>query len=504
MGSLLDEARAQVARREFALAAATLEQQLAQDPADLDALTLLAAVCVDTRRFDEAAAVLDRLHGHAIAQLVQQPEASAGEQAAYLAACLRGRVAEQRGDEAGATRAYALALAMRAHEPMPAAAFQRAGAASGRLAEYRQPADVAFVTGPLFGDPPFDGETPNRRALGGSESAVVAVARELAWLGLRVTVYCPCERPETYDDVVYRSNHDFAACLLVTPPSVVVASRYDGYLRAATATRARVLWLHDVADVPFYQHFDPVRAGVTQVVCLTEYHAINWRARLNAVADRIALLPNGFDPALFFPRPGTRRRQLIYASRPSRGLAVCLRTFAALRRREPGLELVVCSYAPRAQIEDLRDDPECADFATRLDAPGVRVVGGLTKAALAAELQQSLGMLYPNTSGLETSCIAVIEAMACGCPVVTSDRGAVPETLGGGAGGLIVPYTSDVEVLADRLEAATWPLLTDAQQWQAWSARVAAFASTRYPWPLVARQWHALIEPYLSTAAVHA
>jgi hypothetical protein len=40
---------------------------------------------------------------------------------------------------------------------------------------------------------PYDGSTPSKRALGGSESAVVFIARELAKIGIQVDVYNRCE-----------------------------------------------------------------------------------------------------------------------------------------------------------------------------------------------------------------------------------------------------------------------------------------------------------------------
>src|SRR6478735_1042663 len=54
---------------------------------------------------------------------------------------------------------------------------------------------------------PYDGSTPGKRSLGGSESAVVFIARELVKLGITVHVFNDCTsldaKPGTYDDVSY-------------------------------------------------------------------------------------------------------------------------------------------------------------------------------------------------------------------------------------------------------------------------------------------------------------
>ena len=55
--------------------------------------------------------------------------------------------------------------------------------------------DIAFYTEGLE----FDGAAPFERAIGGSETAVVCMARELARLGHNVKVYCRCARPGVYE-----------------------------------------------------------------------------------------------------------------------------------------------------------------------------------------------------------------------------------------------------------------------------------------------------------------
>src|SRR5262249_51827984 len=89
-------------------------------------------------------------------------------------------------------------------------------------------------------------------------------------------------------------------------------------------------------------------------------------------------------------------------------------------------------------------------YATAKTIPGVKYVGSLPQPDLASALSKAHVLSYPNTFA-ETSCISVMEALAAGLFVVTSELGALRESsLGlarfvsfGGAGdinGYVVRY----------------------------------------------------------------
>jgi glycosyltransferase involved in cell wall biosynthesis len=91
--------------------------------------------------------------------------------------------------------------------------------------------------------------------------------------------------------------------------------------------------------------------------------------------------------------------------------------------------------------------------------------------------------------------LAVIEALACGTPVVVSDQVNLhPDISAAGVGG-VVPL--DAAALANELDR--W--LDDNELRRAASARAPAFVRERYDWDAVARRW---VEHYRTVAAAPA
>jgi glycosyltransferase involved in cell wall biosynthesis len=123
-----------------------------------------------------------------------------------------------------------------------------------------------------------------------------------------------------------------------------------------------------------------------------------------------------------------------------------LRAFALARRDIPDHRLVVVGSAADAGYA-----AELHGLATQLGIEDHVVwVGGIPHHETLPFYRAADAFVYPSHN--ETFGLPILEAMACGCPVVTSDRSAMPETAGGAA---VLADPEDPASLAAAIVSAT-------------------------------------------------
>jgi glycosyltransferase involved in cell wall biosynthesis len=176
--------------------------------------------------------------------------------------------------------------------------------------------------------------------------------------------------------------------------------------------------------------------------------------------------------------------RLAYTSTPYRGLQLLMSTFPLLDR--PARLEVYSSMA--TYTGGNTDAPYTALYDTCRNTPGTDYIGAIPQPDLARALKKVGVLAYPNTFA-ETGCIAVMEAMASGCAIVTSDLAALPETTEGFA--TLIPVSDDWYSYAQGFLSALHQSMdfvrSDAGVEHLW--RQVEHINSTCTWAVRARQW---------------
>jgi glycosyltransferase involved in cell wall biosynthesis len=299
----------------------------------------------------------------------------------------------------------------------------------------------------------YDVSTPYQRPLGGSQSALAYLAVELARRQARVTLFSGTSAPREVMGVTCVSTRGVPWTAFAQPfdAMVVLNGPADANLQLRPHLDPHtplVLWTQHACDQPAMQPLarPEVRDAWDAFVCVSEWQRSTLIERFGLRPERTSILRNAISPAfegLFRSRDElaeakSRRLLLSYTSTPFRGLVLLLPVFVAARVDFPDAELEVFSSMKVYQQDEPADQHKILYDQCR-STPGLRYMGSVPQPRLADALKGASVLAYPNTWA-ETSCIAVMEALAAGLFVVTTDLGALAETTMGF--GALVPFAA--------------------------------------------------------------
>jgi glycosyltransferase involved in cell wall biosynthesis len=165
------------------------------------------------------------------------------------------------------------------------------------------------------------------------------------------------------------------------------------------------------------------------------------------LATRTELLPLGYDPVVFSVPP--------QATQPVQGRIICVASWSPVKGHDlllDALSLLVQRGRPLhlLLVGERTDGPEArAAVAQRGLEARVLPQGALPQPEVAALLRTA--QVAVITSWHEAQCLAVVEALACGTPVISTPVGIARELLRDPVRGTCVPTRSPT-ALADALE----------------------------------------------------
>jgi len=213
-----------------------------------------------------------------------------------------------------------------------------------------------------------------------------------------------------------------------------------------------------------------IRAAA-HVVAISDFVLADIRKSLDLSTEKTSRIYNGIKPRPLVAlggeaRPEPFRLLGVNLWQPHKNLVRLLDAAALLRNEFPGLELHLAGR-PQARY---RQQPELAE---RLKTPGVKILGYLSDADLAAAYGAASVFVFPSLE--EGFGLPVLEAMAAGTPVVTSNASCLPE-IAGGAAILVDPRST--ESIARGLKQA----LTESVQERAERIALGRAVAKRFNW----------------------
>lgn len=287
----------------------------------------------------------------------------------------------------------------------------------------------------------YDGSTLNKRGLGGSESAVIRITKELAKIGFDVTVFNDCttddSNPGRYDGVNYCPVEE---AKLGAPFDVVIVSRsvrpYLENWKVCVTARHKVLWMHDT----FCEGDNEIESLILQnrldeIFTLSDWHtgyvthaAHGRRRNYDILKNHIFMTRNGIgnmnpgwidvrekDPNLF-----------VFNSAYNKGMPQLVNdVWPLVKQSIPQAKLkVIGGYY---KFSD-KVDQQGQDWQKLVaQNPHIDFTGIISQQEISDILRKASFMIYPAAFP-ETYGISVLEALAHNVPIITCRFGALEET----------------------------------------------------------------------------
>jgi alpha-1,3-rhamnosyl/mannosyltransferase len=217
---------------------------------------------------------------------------------------------------------------------------------------------------------------------------------------------------------------------------------------------------------------------VDHVLTLSECSRRDIIERLQLSAHRVSVVYPGVDLNQFCPGSVEREQSgrpyilCVAGSDPTKNVETLLKAFAQLPSALQKEHDVIL-------VGDLRRRQDLYDHARQLGIEtNVRFAGVVDDAQLVRLYQQAVVLVFP--SRYEGFGLPVVEAMACGCPVISSNASSLPEATGDAA---LLADPSDVDGFAKHLEQ----VLSDGTLRQKLRERGLAQAA-KFTWDRTARE----------------
>lgn len=283
--------------------------------------------------------------------------------------------------------------------------------------------EIALYCGPQFTAWDATSVENTTSFVGGSEEAVIYMAKELAKLGWRPVVYADPLKEGIYDGVEYLSHYKF------NPRdnfNILIYWRAVSWVDMNCNAKQTYLWAHDVLN--------PVEFSEERVKKFTKIFVLSQAHRENlpdVPDDKIVISSNGFYEHLPELKADNDPKKVIYTSSYDRGLENLLEIWSEVKKEVPDAELHVF-YGWLLFKHFYKGNPERMSWMRKMEEllkqPGVTEHGRVSQPEMEKWMKSCGIWAYPSHF-YEINCISGIKAQAYGSVPVVTDYAALKQTV---------------------------------------------------------------------------
>lgn len=255
--------------------------------------------------------------------------------------------------------------------------------------------------------------------------------------------------------------------------------------------KLQLYWLHDLPGDPESQHL--ANGGwnkFEKLIFVSNWQFQQYQQHYGLPWYKSVVLQNAIEP-IYTKDKSKDKIKIIYNTTPHRGLEILAPVFDKLCERYDNIELDVFSSFKAYGWAD-RDEPYKDLFKFCEDHPKINYHGYQPNDVVRAALAEAHIQAYPSI-WLETSCMALMEAMSAGCLCIHPNYGALYETAANWT--WMYQWTQDKRdhavTLINHLAMAIENYWTDAVQTRL--AGQKSYADVFYSWQYRTHQWNALL-----------
>lgn len=355
--------------------------------------------------------------------------------------------------------------------------------------------DIAIWCGKAFEE---WGPASLEKGVGGSEEAVIRLAREWSKLGWNVTVFNNCGTEDIVDVSAPETSNEKHGFVIYKPfweysPNdkfdVFISWRQPQTFDLKVNAPVKLLDLH---DVPSLMDYPSKRLNeITKIMVKTQFH----RQLLPTVKDeKIAVVGHGVDASEFPEGVAKVKNQIVYTSSYDRGLENLLAIWPKIRAEVPDATLKIAYGWGLFDVMRAGDKERIAwkeKMLGLMKQDGIEELGRLSHKDVARLMQESEVFAYPCDFE-EIFAIAAAKAQLAGAiPVVGTSVGCLGETVKIG-----VHVTGDMkgETARARFADELIKILKDDDLKKKISAEARKAALKSFNWTDVAISWEKIFK----------